>query len=99
MPQHVGQDEVPNLGAAEVDLLKICHLAIPACHGDPFQHGIHVVLAIHQVTSVHFASLQFAGDRMPNALMEQLYGDAEELDIAAAAYCQALLCCGAPWPQ
>lgn len=55
--QHIGQDEVSDLRPAQVHLLQVRHLAVAAGDRHTFQHGVHVVLTVHQVASVHLSSL------------------------------------------
>merc|ERR1719331_816968 len=76
MPQHVGQDEVTDLGATKIHLLQVRDLAVPTSHGNALKHRIHVVLAVHQVAAVHLSSLQLAGHGVANALVEQLHRNA-----------------------
>merc|ERR1719272_1340644 len=76
MSEHVGEDEVADLRATKVHLLQVSDLAVPASHCDTLEHRVHVVLAVHQVPSVHLAGLELARDCMANALMEQLHRNA-----------------------
>eukprot|EP00403_Amphidinium_massartii_P032390 CAMPEP_0178448656 /NCGR_PEP_ID=MMETSP0689_2-20121128/42110_1 /TAXON_ID=160604 /ORGANISM="Amphidinium massartii, Strain CS-259" /LENGTH=103 /DNA_ID=CAMNT_0020073875 /DNA_START=178 /DNA_END=489 /DNA_ORIENTATION=- len=81
MPEHVRQDEVADLRPSQVDLLKVGNLSVFACDGNTLKHGIHVVLAVHQVPTVHLSSLELACDCVADALVQQLHRNANGVHV------------------
>eukprot|EP00405_Crypthecodinium_cohnii_P004144 CAMPEP_0194764866 /NCGR_PEP_ID=MMETSP0323_2-20130528/23900_1 /TAXON_ID=2866 ORGANISM="Crypthecodinium cohnii, Strain Seligo" /NCGR_SAMPLE_ID=MMETSP0323_2 /ASSEMBLY_ACC=CAM_ASM_000346 /LENGTH=107 /DNA_ID=CAMNT_0039692987 /DNA_START=246 /DNA_END=566 /DNA_ORIENTATION=- len=79
MSEHVGEDEVSDLRSSKVHLLQVCHLSVTASNSDTFQHCIHVVLAVHKVTSIHFSRLQLASDSVSDAFMQELHRDTDRI--------------------
>merc|ERR1740117_1227918 len=87
MSKHIWQNEVSDLRTPQVHLLEIGNLAVATSHGDTFEHRIHVVLAIHQMTTVHLPCFQLACHGVPNTFVQQFDGDAHHVRHCAAKTC------------
>ena len=79
-PQHVGDDEVANVRAADVDLFKMRHTTVSSGHSDVLELHVHVVLSyaasaaarfvaighstFYQLSTVDLSGCDFEGDDM-----------------------------------
>ena len=73
MFQHVWNDKVPHLGATDIHLFHGCLWSITIRSNNILNQNIHIVLWLHQVTSINFPCSYLYRYCMANGLMEKLY--------------------------
>merc|ERR1719239_1401916 len=60
--QHVRQNHKPDFGSTDIDVFQLSYAPVPVGDGDAGHLGVHVILRLDKLSTVHLSSGGFHGD-------------------------------------